>query len=95
MTIVGLHVGSPEEKTNKYYSEYPDLKKENLTKLICILNWLSEMETSGMTLAKHRVRVEENHPVLKDEHLETYEKTLAYSGLKLHQEISFRNVKIY
>ena len=34
MKIVGLHVGSPEEKTDKYSEEFPDLKKANLAKLI-------------------------------------------------------------
>jgi V8-like Glu-specific endopeptidase len=34
MTIVGLHVGTPEEKTDKYSEEFPDLKKTNLAKLI-------------------------------------------------------------
>ena len=53
------------------------------------------MDTSLVGIGKQTIEVEENHPVLKDNHLETYEKTLAYSGLKLHQEISFRNVRIY
>jgi V8-like Glu-specific endopeptidase len=34
MTIVGLHVGTPEEQTDKYSEEFPDLKKANLAKLI-------------------------------------------------------------
>jgi hypothetical protein len=33
MTIVGLHVGSPEEMTEKYSEEFPDLTKTNLAKL--------------------------------------------------------------
>jgi V8-like Glu-specific endopeptidase len=34
MKIIGLHVGTPEEKTEKYTEEFPDLKKANLAKLI-------------------------------------------------------------
>jgi hypothetical protein len=34
MTIVGLHVGTPQEETEKYSEEFPDLKKPSLAKLI-------------------------------------------------------------
>jgi len=33
MVIVGVHVGTPEEETNKYQKDFPELKKVNLTKL--------------------------------------------------------------
>jgi len=34
MIIVGIHVGTPEEKSSKYQEEFPELKKVNIAKLI-------------------------------------------------------------
>jgi len=33
MTIVGVHVGTPDEEITKYQDDFPDLKKVNITKL--------------------------------------------------------------
>jgi len=82
-----------------YFCKIPsDFNFKTKSNLILLIRKLIPMQVSCTTPIINQdnyvIPIFEIHPIMNEKVIKDYERVLTYSGLKLHEQISHRNVKI-